>query len=469
MTKISITGHRKLLNESEVRSEIALKLKNYKETYKDLHAVSALAEGADTIFAEEAIKLGIPVSFVLPFSLEEYRKDFSAEGQVVLEKLIENNGNKYEVVINQQVNTKDGRNKAYLGVGKKLVDTTDILMAVWDGQSAHGEGGTGDIVNYAIKQGKIINIIKALRPNMEAKSSFYDAYQKYDNDAVSQKRVFDLFFWKGGIISGVLAVFTFSVSVSFAKYLSEEWKGLILPILEALFVIVSFVFLGFFAPNAKPKFLGKRHFAEYLRVHDFMVNCGFAMEKNRKNHEKYPRPLDVTELEEKYVDENKTNLSLEERKAKLIEFIKDQNKYHTETRIKGYKRKEHLFELSLKCILWFFALVVVAKLIFELMEYCGNTFIHHHPSILAWCKFFIILLPPSYAAIEGLIYLSEWKRNIQISEALNEKYNNLQSRIEACKDTKTLEELGQELDDTFWTEQCDWLAWFHNKKIEPRV
>ncbi|MDH4462347.1 MAG: hypothetical protein QE277_13055 [Flectobacillus sp.] len=163
MQKIAITGHRKLLNEREVQENISHCLLGYKTTYKNVLAISALAAGTDTVFAEEALKLDIPVRYILPFELSEYELDFSASELSVLHHLLNQHNNEYEELTHLTDDSQDTRNEAYLAVGKYLVDECDILVAVWDGKSAQGKGGTGDVVEYAKESGKEVVIIKAIR------------------------------------------------------------------------------------------------------------------------------------------------------------------------------------------------------------------------------------------------------------------------------------------------------------------
>lgn len=163
MQKIAISGHRKFLNESEVRDNIALSLQYFQAIDKDLQAISALAVGADTIFAQEAIKLKISVRYVLPFELEEYKKDFSPTELLLLQDLLAQNQQQYEVVNSLKDPSPETRNEAYLAVGKRLVDDCDVLVAVWDGKDAKGKGGTGDVVAYAHSTGKEVHILKAMR------------------------------------------------------------------------------------------------------------------------------------------------------------------------------------------------------------------------------------------------------------------------------------------------------------------
>ena len=42
---------------------------------------------------------------------------------------------------------------AYLVAGRRVVDLSDIVLAVWDGHPAKGKGGTADVVAYTIRRG----------------------------------------------------------------------------------------------------------------------------------------------------------------------------------------------------------------------------------------------------------------------------------------------------------------------------
>jgi hypothetical protein len=42
---------------------------------------------------------------------------------------------------------------AYLAAGQRVVELSDIVLAVWNGKPAKGKGGTADVVAYAIRRG----------------------------------------------------------------------------------------------------------------------------------------------------------------------------------------------------------------------------------------------------------------------------------------------------------------------------
>ena len=53
------------------------------------------------------------------------------------------------------------RNEAYQQVGLYLLDHCDVLVAVYDGKPAQGQGGTADTVGCALARGMPVFHIKA--------------------------------------------------------------------------------------------------------------------------------------------------------------------------------------------------------------------------------------------------------------------------------------------------------------------
>src|ERR1017187_6989719 len=95
--RVGVTGHRKLdaMTCQELRPRVRAMLEQMKHLAEQaaaksrgayhkhapaiLRAVSPLAEGADRIFAEEALELGYELECPLPFHCQEYRNDFTDE------------------------------------------------------------------------------------------------------------------------------------------------------------------------------------------------------------------------------------------------------------------------------------------------------------------------------------------------------------------------------------------------------
>jgi len=146
---VGFSGHRELADPKLIAERVRDVLRQLGErTGAPLAAVSSVAKGADTIFAETAAELKLPWTLVLPFPVEEFRKDFNkpveqADWQRV-ERLLPRS---LRTLIESPVGL---RPEAYNDCGIRTVDECDVLLAVWNGQkSTDKRGGTGDIVEYA--------------------------------------------------------------------------------------------------------------------------------------------------------------------------------------------------------------------------------------------------------------------------------------------------------------------------------
>lgn len=108
---------------------------------------SALATGADQIAAICARSSGYFVRALLPFEPVEYRKDFaSGEELGTFEQALE--AADEIVALPGERSDLEG---AYVLVGKTLVGTADIMIAIWDGEQGRGPGGTAHVVELALR------------------------------------------------------------------------------------------------------------------------------------------------------------------------------------------------------------------------------------------------------------------------------------------------------------------------------
>ena len=121
--------------------------------------MSALAEGADRLVAQQAMVRGASLEAVLPLPRDDYLADFSAEESKA--EFLELLG-RAAVVIEQPATPR--REEAYERAGRAVVDRSDILLALWDGRPAQGRGGTAEIVSYARRQHVPVLRIAAGRP-----------------------------------------------------------------------------------------------------------------------------------------------------------------------------------------------------------------------------------------------------------------------------------------------------------------
>ncbi len=117
-----------------------------------LRLISPLAEGADRIAAEAGLALGYELQCPLPFPRQDYAVDFESESSKrQYQSLLEQATAVFE--LDGDHADKASRERAYEAVGRLVVNQADVLIALWDGRPAEGKGGTGEIVEFALRRG----------------------------------------------------------------------------------------------------------------------------------------------------------------------------------------------------------------------------------------------------------------------------------------------------------------------------
>jgi hypothetical protein len=122
-----------------------------------LRVISALAAGADQWLADEALKLGYELQAPLPLPREEYRKDFAgdAASEAEYDRLLAMATAVLELDGKVHLDAQGHRHvdpASYEAVGFAVLDQSDLLIAVWDGQRQR-PGGTGQVVHEAVRRG----------------------------------------------------------------------------------------------------------------------------------------------------------------------------------------------------------------------------------------------------------------------------------------------------------------------------
>lgn len=144
MARIGITGHQKLEDPAAWLWVEGVVGRELDAAAAPLVIVTSLAVGADQLAARLGIARGATVHAVLPFS--EIERTFSAEDLQAYRRLV----SQASVEVVQTSGTDED---AYLAAGRRVVELSDVIIAVWDGNPAKGKGGTADIVAYAITSG----------------------------------------------------------------------------------------------------------------------------------------------------------------------------------------------------------------------------------------------------------------------------------------------------------------------------
>ena len=91
---------------------------------------------------KQRFELIVPV----PFSAEEYKKDFDSSSQLEFDDLVKQAKRSFCIGCDDN---ELSRPEQYLKAGKFVADSSIILIALWDGEDGK-KGGTGDIVRHKI-------------------------------------------------------------------------------------------------------------------------------------------------------------------------------------------------------------------------------------------------------------------------------------------------------------------------------
>lgn len=137
-----------------------------------LLAVSPLAEGTDRIFADVALNLGWGLCCVMPFPRLEYEKDFEYENALEEDSLgrfrqiLAEASTKERLICVELPGSRTHEAESYETGGSVVLERSDLLIAVWDGQRAHDkEGGTAGTIDAAIRSGIPVVMVDAAAPH----------------------------------------------------------------------------------------------------------------------------------------------------------------------------------------------------------------------------------------------------------------------------------------------------------------
>lgn len=172
--RVGVTGHRwNRLEQADIsllNEQVTMVLEQIQRTVKhidaltSLHLLSPVAEGSDRIVAHAALNLGYTLHCILPFAKTVYEEDFESEAsKQEFRALLEQAQAVLELP--NKPTSSETRNTAYTAAGRKVTAESDVLLAIWDGEAARGEGGTGQMVKEAVGQDRLVVWINAKAPH----------------------------------------------------------------------------------------------------------------------------------------------------------------------------------------------------------------------------------------------------------------------------------------------------------------
>jgi hypothetical protein len=151
--RIGVTGHRTLADEDDVGARVHEALADLKNrlvsssTEVRFTVLSALAEGADRLVVDKAYEVfgdDLRVVAVLPREAGDYMQDFkTAHSRRVFEQMLE------QAARARAMPEAPSDEQGYERAGQYIVEQSDVLFALWDGEEARGRGGTAEIVTFA--------------------------------------------------------------------------------------------------------------------------------------------------------------------------------------------------------------------------------------------------------------------------------------------------------------------------------
>ncbi len=164
--RIGVTGHRDLADPDEVGRQVAAALAAIEQVCQAgdrgrfhsrrgttpirLQVVSALAEGADRTVAATVLDAGGELLVLLPYDEATYvRTDCSSPASVAEYTDLRGRASQAWTVDGTPLSDDADRPRRYEELGLALVESIDVLIAVWDGQDARGRGGTSSVVSAA--------------------------------------------------------------------------------------------------------------------------------------------------------------------------------------------------------------------------------------------------------------------------------------------------------------------------------
>jgi len=148
---VGVTGHQDIPDASRTFVKNGIE-RFFSHLAGEFTGISSLAAGADQLFAKIVVRLGGQLHIIIPCS--KYEMTFKDTRDLddfrdLLKK----------ATFVETLNHIHPSGKAFLEAGYRVVELSQVLIAVWDGRNAKGKGGTADIVRYARDRGTEVVVV----------------------------------------------------------------------------------------------------------------------------------------------------------------------------------------------------------------------------------------------------------------------------------------------------------------------
>lgn len=519
---IGITGHRVLVDPELISKaiddcltiEIEGRIKsrcNGKLPYRFI-GISPLADGSDRLFAEQINgRENYSLSVVLPFEKNLYKCSFvdgkghafSDSSLEEFDKLLSVDSDYLELFKLRHAPTEN-KDRFYYHTGKFVVDNSDIVIAVWDGNPGKGFGGTADIVAYARRMNKPVIVIdphdgqvkerynlesyapphliedeqisgKVRATIVESKNRIKDLlnevmvdernhdtlepllseYAKFDTLSSNHKQwfrgkgvaVFVLAFF--ALICGVIGILIPSVSIGF-HFLEL-----------AMLIAITCIHRQTKKSRNQEKWLGYRVIAEKLRLDIYRI-----LSMGKLSPYFLSRPNAVYWNDGSWIFRNYYSIvspfklsravhgTVKERSLFIVSsFIDNQISYHGQNKGKRFE-VHHLLERFSEWIPKVtIAVVLVILAVHAIVHYIPISQIHSFEIVIYWLA---LILPGMYASIEGVMSLLQHERVVGRHSRMLNVLEDLKVLLLNCNSEEELEDLMNQVENVMLYDNIEW-------------
>lgn len=167
---VGVTGHRpNRMPERHwhrIKNDLAKVMHKIEATHPAHRIVllSGLAEGADRLSAFVALGRGWGLRAILAFHRKRFQDDFPNSFAV----------GEFLALLRASQSVEEPKKRAHLrrrpeegyhAVGQRLLELSDVLLAIWDGEGSRGMGGTAEVVQEARARGIPTIWVHATKPH----------------------------------------------------------------------------------------------------------------------------------------------------------------------------------------------------------------------------------------------------------------------------------------------------------------
>jgi hypothetical protein len=469
---IGFTGHRHLQSPEKVAGALRKVIDSLRaEIPGQLFGCSSIAIGADTLFAEACVAAGIPWIALLPHPEEDFKRDFQESDWKRTSALLER-----ALRVEALSRTRD-RDVAYLECGLSTVEESDLMIAVWDGKSPRGTGGTAEVVAHVRNVAKPLVLIDPERLETKrerfAVDVFSDPEMDYlnrlgrhqaarDSPAAPEERVRRFFQaadtqaariaprfrrWVGAsVIMNALAAILVAAAIAFDlnSYIVE---GIILMLLAAAFLSIAVMK----RKGAHRNWLRCRVAAEICRsalatwkLPELAAPVWFSYLDGFARLAKSIRLLHLSDVA-------KSGINVEQwRKEYLNDRIDQQLNYFRRRR-----RKLAIIRGIFIASFWIFSASAITRALYAAL------FLTPQSDPLVWRAFHSFLpiaLPLAAGCALSLIAIFDLNRQLGRANAMEKVLATQRSQLEKCDDLPTLRRAVENAENAFAADLFEWFT-----------